>query len=527
MPWRGAEYDGEFPTLGWLVLDWCAEFLPSPRDPDEPLIFTDDQATELLEWFALDPFTGQFIYRRGASRRSKGVGKSPKEAAKAVAEFAGPVRFDGWDANGNPVGRPWGIQGDPAAWVQIAAVSEDQTENTHSVVHYYLTANDGKAADALHVDPGLTRSFLRDGNRTAKLEPVTASAGTRQGQPITYGVMDETNLWTPSNGGWRLAKTLRNNASKMDGRTFETCNSFVPGARTVAEATFKAAEKGAAGVFYDAIEAPPIEQDDSDEKLREALLVAYGDSWWAPIDRLVADARDPDTDWDDFARMFLNWNRGDIAGFLDISRWEALADLVDLEIGTEIGVGFDGSISDDSTVLYGCTRDGYIFEIAAWERPDGAKDWRVPRAEVHEKVHETFDRFRVGQMFCDPPKWWSEIEGWAELYNSDAHEPVVMLDTNQPRRFAPLCDRFATAVREGSVSHDGEPGLTAQLAASAKKQVRLRDDADDGRTQFVIVKADTRKIDRAVGAVLALGAAMTMPEQFEEPKPAPTLVAVR
>ena len=111
-------------------------------------------------------------------------------------------------------------------------------------------------------------------------------------------------------------------------------------------------------------------------------------------------------------------------------------------------------------------------------------------------------------MLCDPPKWWTEIEQWAQLYGD---EVVVGFDTNSPRRFAPACGRFATAVREGSITHDGKEGLIANLAACAKKKVRIADLDEDGRTQFVIVKADTRKIDRAVGAILALEAAMTMP----------------
>ena len=101
------------------------------------------------------------------------------------------------------MGRPWGRKGDPNPWIQIAAVSEDQTDNTYSVLYELLTANDGAAADDLRVDVGLTRCFLRD--RPGKLEPVTASAGSREGQPITDATLDEalaldTPLPTPS--GW-------------------------------------------------------------------------------------------------------------------------------------------------------------------------------------------------------------------------------------------------------------------------------------------------------------------------------------
>jgi hypothetical protein len=325
MPWRGPEHADDFPSLGWALLDWWAEFLPSPRDPKRPLLFTDEQAMQLIEWFRLDPLTGRLVYRRGYSRRSKGWGKSPVEAAKAIAELAGPVRFDGWDAQGEPVARPWGLKNDPRAWVQIGAISEDQTDNTWSVVHYLLTENDGRCADALGIDAGLTRCFLRN-QPGAKLEPVTSAAGSREGQPITYGVIDESHLMTPSNGGVKLARTIRRNVAKMGGRSYETTNSFIIGQESVAESSYNAVRKGSPGIFADEVEAPRqvdgVSVDDSapDEVLLAALDVAYGKSWWVDRHRLVADIRDPSNPWPDSARFFFNWNTADGAGWKAIPR---------------------------------------------------------------------------------------------------------------------------------------------------------------------------------------------------------------
>ena len=258
------------------------------------------------------------------------------------------------------------------------------------------------------------------------------------------------------------------------------------------------------------MEAPAVEDLTDREAVLSALKVAYGDSRWVDLNRIAAEIADPGTDPNDARRYYFNQAVSASGRPVDVAAFEALAkpDLDVLE-RAYIGVGFDGSISDDSTVLYGCTPQGHIFEIAAWERPrDAPADWRVPRLEVHEVVAETFKRFKVGRMLCDPPKWWSEIEQWAQLYGD---EVVVGFDTNSSRRFAPACGRFATAVREGTISHDGKEGLIANLAACARRKVRLADSDDDGRTAFVVVKTDTRKIDRAVGAILALEAAMTMP----------------
>lgn len=513
MPWRGPEHEDDFPSLGWMLLEWWSDYLTNPRDENEPMVFTNEQAMDLVEWYRLDPRTCRYIYRRGASRRSKGRGKSPVEAAKAIAELAGDVIPDGWDAAGEPIGRPWGSRGDPSPWVQIAACSEDQTDNTYSAIYEFLTANDGRAADELRIDAGLTRCYLRD--RPGRLEPVTASAGTREGQRVTYGVLDETHLWLPSNGGKRLARTVRRNVAKMGGRTYETTNAFVPGEDSVAEATHKAVTDGAPGIYYDSVEAPEVRPEDSDEVLKDALRVAYGDAWWVDLDRIVAEIRDPDTTWEDAQRFYFNHNVDDRQKAVQTKTWNGLSrpDIV-VPRGTRIGLGFDGSLSDDTTALIGTALiDGipHGFEIEVWSRPKGApKTWRVPRAQIRQRVAETFDYFDVGLMLCDPAKWQTEIEFWAEEYGE---EVVLFFDTNQPTRMWRACDRFSVAVEQGAYTHGGSSTYTAHVLAMHKRKVRVRDDDDDGRTRFVFVKGpDRAKIDAGIGGVLSLEACMTMPE---------------
>lgn len=203
---------------------------------------------------------------------------------------------------------------------------------------------------------------------------------------------------------------------------------------------------------------------------------------------------------------------------MDISAWKTRANPGRaVESGERVALGFDGSISDDETVVYGCTEDGHLFLVGAWSRPPGAPStWRIPRDEVNAKVAETFDRFDVGRMYADTPKWREEIGAWVDEYNTRGNERVLALDTYSARRFAPMCDGFVTAIDEGRLSHDGDELLTQALAACARKQARLADDPDDGCSRFVIVKADTRKIDRAVAAVLAYGAATEMPPLVAE-----------
>lgn len=483
------------PTLGWGVLRWVTKYLPSPAEPTEPFVLTDEQAEIVLRWYAVDE-DGEFIHRRGALEMAKGWGKSPLAAAIALAELVGPVVFDHWDG-AEPVGRPW-----ESPWVQIAAVSEDQTDNTYSALYEMLVANDHRAAKALGIDDGRTRLYVPRG----RLEPVTAAAGSREGQRITFAILDETFLWTRRNGGVRLAGTLRRNAAKMGGRTLETTNAPLLGEKSVAE------QSGTdLGVMHHA-RRPAKEPDPnwSDERLIASLDETYGDAWWVPRPRLVAEMRDPATSWDDALRFYFNWRTPGAGRAVDPRRWESLARPHDVPHGTRVGLGFDGSISRDATVLRACTADGYGFSLGTWLPPPGVENWTVPRTEVNDKVAWAFEYYDVGRMICDPFKWWTEIEGWAARFGE---ETVIQLDTNQARRFAPPVDRWLTALREGSHTHDGDQLVAEQVKAAHLRKVRLEDAEDDGRTKYVLIKGDDKgRIDGAVADVLAYEAAMTMPE---------------
>lgn len=74
MPWCPS-YPGEFPTLGWYVLDWMRSMLAAPdRAEYEPFEPTREQARFILGFYAIDPSSGRRRYRRGVISRPKGWG---------------------------------------------------------------------------------------------------------------------------------------------------------------------------------------------------------------------------------------------------------------------------------------------------------------------------------------------------------------------------------------------------------------------------------------------------------------------
>src|SRR5262245_35212144 len=136
MPWRGPRERGEFPTLGYLVGQWIEANLIVPSGPARgaEFLLTGEQWRHLLPAYRLRPDAivqpryhrpiDGFVYSGSQLRRPQKWGKDPLGACRAIAHALGPVQFDGWDADGEPVGRPVA-----SPWVQIAGTSEDNTLN--------------------------------------------------------------------------------------------------------------------------------------------------------------------------------------------------------------------------------------------------------------------------------------------------------------------------------------------------------------------------------------------------------------
>lgn len=106
MPWRGPEFEGERPTLGYYVLDWMMQNLAQPgRDVDDPAPFlpTAEQAEFLLRYYEVDPVTGRRVIHRGLLSRPRGWGKSPFVGAIALAEACADVVGAGFDVYGEAV----------------------------------------------------------------------------------------------------------------------------------------------------------------------------------------------------------------------------------------------------------------------------------------------------------------------------------------------------------------------------------------------------------------------------------------
>lgn len=507
MPWV-EQYEHEIPTLGYDVIKWVADYLVIP-DGDlrgQPFVMSEWQQQFVLDFYAIDPTTGKRANRRGAAYLPKGIGKSPWAAALSICEFVGPVLFDGWDADGRPVGRRW-----ETPWIQIAATAEDQTDNTYSSLFQMVQESDRLVEDYPEIDAGRTRIYMR-GNSSAKIEPVTSEAGTREGQRVTFAVMDETGLWRPNNGGVSLAATIRRNVAKTGGSSLETSNSYVPGEDSVAEKTahtrtamIEGRTRSKTGIVYLHTQAPPDTDMSDRDSLMAGLRVAYMDTPWIDYERLIEEIYDPATDPADSRRFYLNQIVSASDSWVDIQKWDACA-VEELPVkGENIALGFDGSINEDSTALIGCRiSDGLLFPLGVWEKPDGAAgdNWQVDREEVDAAIYKAFETYNVVSFFADPPHWQDYIDKWTGEFGkklkvkASVKHPIEWW-TNRLGAMVAALERMHTAIISGEVKHVNDPTLNAHIL-NAKRR---------GTRSGVILRKEfpgsSRKIDAAMSATLA------------------------
>jgi hypothetical protein len=296
---RCRECDG-FPTLGYQVADLIQQtcVIPDGDYQGQPYILTDEMLRFVIRYYRIDPKSGRFHFRRGAQlRRPQKWGKGPFVSAIVIAEChpEGAVRPDGWDANGDPVGRAW-----PTPHWQITAVSEGQTDNIWRALQPMIELG-ALAADI--PDTGKTRINLPGGGL---IEPVTSRQESRLGQRITGAAQDQTESYTVANGGRAVADTQRRNLAGMGGRFIESPNAWDPSENSVAQETFEDDEPG---VYFDYVEPGVTTLPRDKRERRRALKRVYGDSWWVDLDRVDDEIealikRDPAQ----AARWFLNLN---------------------------------------------------------------------------------------------------------------------------------------------------------------------------------------------------------------------------
>jgi hypothetical protein len=465
-----------------------------------------------------------FHNRRSVVIGPQKTGKGPWSATGCALEGAGPALFRGWAGDddgyacsdhgcgcgweyayepGEPMGMPW-----PTPLIQITATSESQTDNIYRPLQDMIRL--GPLGDMMRVGEG----FIRIGT-TGRIDVVTSNAQSRLGNPITYAAQDETGIYGESNGMRKVAETQRRGLAGMSGRAQETTNPYDPSQDSVAQRSY---ESTAEDVFK-FYEPPPANWSYRNKAERRKIhRFNYAGSPHVDVDAIDAEAAElAEKDPEQAERFFGNRMVYGAGTWLEGEKWDARAKPREVPPGTPIVLGFDGSDTDDWTVLRAQTEDGYQFTPAygpdrlpcIWNPAEHGG--QVPRLEVYAAFAEITSIFVVVRAYLDPPGWKSEIDDLAA-----EHGEKVFLRWETYR----LTQMHAAAVRlhtdvvktDTTFTHDGDPRV-ATMVRNARKLPR------PGQRYVLGKPSQTQKIDGAVSSIICNEAAGDVTAAGAWPKP--------
>lgn len=495
-------------TLGWGVMRWAMKYLRQPNGPraGQPFRPIDSQVRFWLWWYAVDS-DGRWLFHRAVRRLAKGSGKSPFAAVQALAEFCGPVRLADFDPKvpGGCVGKSVDMP-----LVQVVATAEQQTANTMRMVRAFASKKSRLVAE-LGIDPGKEKYFIPP---EGTLEQRTSSVTAAEGAEATFVVADETEHWRPGNGGPDLAATLLDNLAKSGSRMLETCNSWVPGQESVAEASFDAwvaqeegRTRGESRILYDArIASPDVRLEDADSLL-DGLRFVYDDCWWVDHRSIMERIWDPSSRPDDSRRKYLNQPTAAEDAWVTPQAWALLADPKrTVADGEPVVLFFDGSKSRDATGLVGCRMsDGHVFTVDCFEpNPSHDSDDEVPAELVDGWVAKAFGRWDVVGFFADVKEWESFVKvAWPARYadrllisavpSGKEPHPIAWDMRSHSYDFGLACELTETEIAERAFTHDGDSRL-ARHVANARRRPNRWGAVSIGKES----PASPRKIDLAV-----------------------------
>jgi phage terminase large subunit-like protein len=499
-----------WPTLGPQVCDFIEAFLVfGPGDlRGEPARLDDEKRALIYRMYEVYPrghaLEGRRRFKRCALSLRKGTAKTELAAWLAAVELHpdGPVRCDGFDAHGWPVGV--GVV-DP--YIPMVAYTEEQSDELaygalRVILQYSPLVDD--------FDIGLERIMRAGGD--GKAISLATSPNARDGARTTFQVFDETHRLTSPK--LRAAhRTMLANIPKRflsDAWSFEITTAPAPGEGSVAEDTMDYARQVADGKIDDARlfffhrQASDEHDLSTSEGVRTAVLEASGPAAsWSDIDGIAEQWDDPTADRTYLERVWLNRLVRSSERAFDVEQWRTLAK-ADYAVpdGAMITVGFDGARWRDATALVGTEiLTGFQWLLGLWEKPYNLEEWEVPQAEVDETVAAAFARWNVWRMYADPPYWESLVAEWAGRYGEAR---VVEWWTNRNKAMAYAIKSFNNAIQSGELAHDGSQHLARHIGNACRRQIPLHD--DQGLPMWTIYKEmpeSPHKIDAAMASILS------------------------
>ena len=520
--WAGPLFEGHLCSIGYEVVDQIEAFMCHGEGDLQGQSPTLDQemVDHIVEIYRIDEVTGRRVYNEAVLSRPKGRAKSEIAAWCATAEGFLRVRFDGWDANGQPVARAV-----KSPLIKCLATEEGQAGNTFKTIAYIAGEWGMDTHPDIYLGAGGVRRYqsasaiyLPEGG---EVRASTSGSASKDGGLETHVVADETHLYVLPELRNMYATIARNMGKRFDADPWlhQTSTAYRPGEMSVFEETLTMWRKDELpeSVYVNHKQASgKVDIWNTEHTLRQLREVYGPAAEWIDLDRKVRDMRDPRVCRDEAtaARYFLNRPMSTQDAWIALAVYDKRMRRSKVAAGESITIGFDGSLNDDSTVLRGCRiSDGYRFTIGIWEKPSGQIAWQVPRKDVLTVFREAFADYDVVRAYCDPHEWRSDIDDLADEFGS---ERVIAFPTSAEVRMGEALDRLHTDLVNGETYHDDDKRAREHYGnAYVRHKGKQR-----------LVRKDTpnssRKIDTVVGDALAYQARAHLLESGWTPEPVKT-----
>lgn len=506
-----------WPTLGPQIADLieeCAIFGPGSLK-GQPAKLDAEKRAALYRMYEVYPkghrLAGRRRYKRCGISWRKGLAKTEFGAWVTFAELHpdGPVRCDGFDANGNPVGRP---VNDP--YIPMLAVTAEQVEEL-AYGALYVMVTEGPDADLFDATNERIIRLSPTGRADGKAVPLSNSPGSRDGARTTFQFFDEPHrLILP-----RQIDAHETMVANLEKRVLEDPWGLYVGTAgelgqgSIAEGLHEEAQQIEKGdisdpqLFYFHREASPGYDMASLESRVEAVAEATGPvGEYGPgqFESIARQWERPKADKAYLERVWLNrWVKSARQAF-DPKRWDELGTADQIEPGSFVTWGFDGAKYRDATAfVITDIVTGRQQPWAIWERPLDAETWEVPDDQVLSALDEIHEVMDVWRGYYDPFHWSEAMKAAAGRYGDIK---VVEWRTNRTTPMAWALRRFGEAQMAGSVTwtkgHPLGTKFAEHMAAAGRLDVNVWD--DEGRRLFVLEKIHPdRKFDAGMAACLS------------------------
>jgi hypothetical protein len=535
------EDEEPWPTLGYQLADFLEErAIFGPGDlAGKPAELSPEKRGLLEAFYEVYPkghrYAGRRRFKRAGWSVRKGLAKTEFGAWITFLELhpEAPVRCDGFDARGNPVGRPVS-----SPYIPMLAYNKDQVEELAFGALTYIIG-EGPDADLFDISQERIIRLSPRGRDDGKALPLAQSPNALDGGRTTFQMFDEPHrMYLP-----RLLdahQTMTNNLTKRPSRgRLVVVRRHRRAARARVDRRAPVPRGRGDGPGYGA-EGPPVllpaprrrpcaprrgqAEAGHDISTKRGRLAAIkeatgpdGEYGLGQFEDIAEVYERPDTDKAYWERVQLNlWIQSDRQAF-DISR----LNIVDQKIprGAIVTVGFDGARFRDATAMVLTdVRTGVQQIHALWERPpevDGVElEWEVDPDDVSSAVDKVMHGYRVFRFNGDPPHYVEQMATWGGKY------PGVVEEwwTQRKTAMAYAIRSYQQGIRSGAVKIARDPrpftgspvenetygeAFVRHIGNAGRRYINLWDD-DDGVQLFILDKLHPdRKFDIGMAAILS------------------------